>query len=290
MAYTDEQVREVELHTVVSSTLRMVTAEVRRTAQLRTELAACPEVMANETRLGQVLVNLVMNAAQALPDRPPADNEIVVRAGTDAAGHAILEVRDNGAGMSADVLARASAVIHYMCSATAESTNQIQMALRIENKSTDALPMANVKIRYWLTPEATPELHQYYVHQNLLGPKAELVTDGENSHVVLSFTGGSIPAGNRLNEGEVQLAAANNSMPLNQANDFSFDPTAATFKPNAKITLYLQDKLIWGCEPSGACFDDEGGGGGAGAGGEASGGENAGGAPMTDVGGAGGAL
>ena len=104
----DEQVREVELHTVVSSTLRMVTAEVRRTAQLRTELAACPEVMANETRLGQVLVNLVMNAAQALPDRPPADNEIVVRAGTDAAGHAILEVRDNGAGMSADVLARAS--------------------------------------------------------------------------------------------------------------------------------------------------------------------------------------
>ena len=104
----DEEVLTTDLHGVITSTLRMVTAEVRRRAQLRTELGPSPEVLVNGTRLGQVLVNLVMNAAQAFPDRATADNELVVRAATDAAGNAILEVADNGAGMPPEVLARAT--------------------------------------------------------------------------------------------------------------------------------------------------------------------------------------
>lgn len=180
-----------------------------------------------------------------------------------------------------EVLERARAVVHYTCNATAASTNQIQMSLQIENKSTDALPMADVTIRYWLTAEATPELHQYYVHASLMSPKAQFVSDGENSHVVMSFGGGSIPANNKLSESEVQLAAANNATKFDQSNDFSFDETATTSKPNREITLYLQDKLIWGCEPSGVCSEDDTGAGGAGSGGAPpeEGGAGAGGAP-----------
>jgi hypothetical protein len=42
----------------------------------------------------------------------------------------------------------------------------------------------------------------------------------------------------------------------------AWQPTAKASTPNDKITLYLDDKLIWGCEPSGACFNSGAGGAG----------------------------
>jgi hypothetical protein len=177
----------------------------------------------------------------------------------------------------ADVLARASAVVYYQTDHPAATDKTIKMKLHIKNQSADPLPMASVKIRYWFTAEATPELHQYYTGPQAQGPKAVYVNDGANSHALLTFTGGSIVMGGDYNASEIQLEITNNTMAFTQTDDFSFDPSASADKANAKITLYLADKLIWGCEPSGACFDDgESGAGGAGG---ADGAGGAGGAP-----------
>jgi Cellulose binding domain len=174
----------------------------------------------------------------------------------------------------ADVLARASAIVLYQTTEVAEMDKTIQMQLFIKNQSPDPLPMSHVKIRYWFTAEVSTSLHQYYTGPEAQLPKAVFVDAAANSHVLMTFGGGSIVMGGDINRSQIQLVVDNNMSPFNQKDDFSWNPADKGSTPNDKITLYLDDKLIWGCEPSGACFDDAAGG--AGAGGAANG---AGGAP-----------
>jgi signal transduction histidine kinase len=100
----DEELASVPLERVIAAALRMVVGEVRHRAVLRTELASHPRVRANETRLGQILINLIVNAAQAFP-QGGRDNEIVIGL-SEEGDDAVLSVRDNGCGMSPEVLVR----------------------------------------------------------------------------------------------------------------------------------------------------------------------------------------
>lgn len=159
-----------------------------------------------------------------------------------------------------DVLQRASVIVYYETSHTSAMDGTIQMKLHIKNQSPDALPMVNVKIRYWFTAEVTPELHQYYTGPQAQQPKAAFVNDGAESHALMTFGGGSIVQGGDMNASEVQLELTNNSAKFNQADDFSWQPADTVSAPNDKITLYLDDELIWGCEPGGSCFGDGTGG------------------------------
>lgn len=61
---------------------------------------ALPKVKGNRQQLGQVIVNLVMNACQALPDK---SKSVLVKTFVEPeSGMVIVEVRDEGAGMSAE--------------------------------------------------------------------------------------------------------------------------------------------------------------------------------------------
>lgn len=163
-----------------------------------------------------------------------------------------------------DVLARASVVIYYQTSHGMPSDGTIQMKLHVVNQGSDPLPVANVSIRYWFTAEAAPELHQYYHGPAYADDNASFVEAGENSYALMTFSGdGTLTKGQDMNASEVQLEITSNAAKFDQSNDYSWAPGSSSSAPNDKLTLYLDDKLIWGCEPSGACFDD----GSAGAGG-----------------------
>ncbi len=106
-AQAEEQRRApVDLGPVLEVALEMVTNEIRHRGRLVAELGCTPLVDADEARLGQVFMNLLMNATQALPDRSDDAQEIRVLTSTDDGGRAVIEVRDTGAGIPAALVGR----------------------------------------------------------------------------------------------------------------------------------------------------------------------------------------
>jgi len=102
----EESTAPLELWPVLESAVSMCNNEVRHRARLRREQGEVPRVLANEARLGQVFLNLLVNAAQAIPDGQVEQHEIVLATRTDAAGRAVVEVRDTGCGIPREHLER----------------------------------------------------------------------------------------------------------------------------------------------------------------------------------------
>jgi PAS domain S-box-containing protein len=97
-ADADER-RPTSVVRVLQGAINLAGQELRRRARLRLDLVDVPTVIANESRLSQVFVNLLVNAAQAIPEGRADDNEIAVATRVDANGHVVVEVRDTGCGI-----------------------------------------------------------------------------------------------------------------------------------------------------------------------------------------------
>jgi signal transduction histidine kinase len=95
----DEQRGNVNVQSVLESSINICWNEVRHRAHLERDFGETPLVDANESRLGQVFLNLLINAAQAMPVREVRANRIAVRTYTDSEGWAVIEVVDNGTGI-----------------------------------------------------------------------------------------------------------------------------------------------------------------------------------------------
>jgi signal transduction histidine kinase len=96
-----------EVAPAVQSAMRLTASQVQRTATLTLAIAPdLPTVMSNPGALCQVLVNLITNAAQALPEHSRSRNRIEVRAFEDHEGSVRIEVSDNGPGIARDLQAR----------------------------------------------------------------------------------------------------------------------------------------------------------------------------------------
>jgi PAS domain S-box-containing protein len=98
--------RPIDLRQVLSWAGEVVAHEIRSRAALAMEVGNVPLVNADEARLGQVFINLLLNAAQAIAPGHVKDNEVRVTARTTTDGRAVVEVRDTGCGIPADLLGR----------------------------------------------------------------------------------------------------------------------------------------------------------------------------------------
>lgn len=91
---------------VVESALAMAKNEIRHRARLVKRLGAPPIAAAHEATLIEVVLHLLMNAAQAIPEGQVDRDEIGVTTGLDASGRVFIEVRDTGVGMTPDTMRR----------------------------------------------------------------------------------------------------------------------------------------------------------------------------------------
>jgi signal transduction histidine kinase len=90
---------------VMESSIRIAWNQIRHRARLTRQFELVPIVNGDEHRLGQVFLNLLVNAAQSFPDDRIEQNEIVVSIRIEG-GTVLVAVSDNGAGISPEHQAR----------------------------------------------------------------------------------------------------------------------------------------------------------------------------------------
>ncbi len=92
----------VELAPVLAYAASVAGPEVRARAALEVDVADGLRVLGDEGRLGQVFVNLLVNAAHSIPEGDPASNRVEVRA-TQLADTVEVVVCDTGSGIPESV-------------------------------------------------------------------------------------------------------------------------------------------------------------------------------------------
>jgi PAS domain S-box-containing protein len=102
---TDEAAAPVDVRKVLSFAAKMADKELRQRARVVSEMEDVPAVLGSEGRLGQVFLNLLLNAAQAIPDGASAANEIRIRC-LRRDRSVVVEVSDTGRGIPPELQAR----------------------------------------------------------------------------------------------------------------------------------------------------------------------------------------
>ena len=102
----DDERGPKDIHQILESSTSMAWNEIRHRARLVKDFGRIPPVDGNESRLGQVFVNLLVNAAHAIREGQAESNEIRLVTRLDGENRVVVEVRDTGCGIPPDVLAR----------------------------------------------------------------------------------------------------------------------------------------------------------------------------------------
>jgi signal transduction histidine kinase/CheY-like chemotaxis protein len=103
----DTVIRPLDLTHVLECSLSVARGELKHRAHVERLLAdSLPPVRANAVRLGQVFLNLLVNAARAIPEGHANDHVIRVRSFTAPGNRVAVEVTDTGCGIPAGRLER----------------------------------------------------------------------------------------------------------------------------------------------------------------------------------------
>lgn len=102
------QFETLDLNVLIANTVSMLRSDAsRRRIQLRTELAELPSVRVDAVHLQQVILNLLLNAMDALARTPPSARTILIRTGISERSGVEIVISDTGRGMTTEHLARA---------------------------------------------------------------------------------------------------------------------------------------------------------------------------------------
>ncbi|WP_257454057.1 hybrid sensor histidine kinase/response regulator [Archangium lipolyticum] len=100
----DEEKQVLRVRQVVEAALKFASTTLRYRARVTWDFQETARVEANEARLVQVFINLLVNAAQAIPEGHADENEIRVTTAMEEGGFVVVEVSDTGKGMGPEVL------------------------------------------------------------------------------------------------------------------------------------------------------------------------------------------
>jgi signal transduction histidine kinase/CheY-like chemotaxis protein len=102
----DDMRGPVDVHRVLESSLELAGAEIEPRARVIKEFGKVPWVEANQGRLGQVFVNLLINAAQAIGSAPREAHTIRITTRLDPRGRVEVSICDTGRGIEIQHRAR----------------------------------------------------------------------------------------------------------------------------------------------------------------------------------------
>jgi hypothetical protein len=137
----------------------------------------------------------------------------------------------------------------------------IRPDFKLVNNTSTPIAYSRIKVRYWFTQEQQygDALRIFYTYasmgqENLLlsaGTPSE-PRDKASRYVEFGFTAGAGELGaNATTTGWIRVLVRNSyTHPLNEANDYSYLPPSSDGIPNDKMTVYLDDVLVYGTEPA----------------------------------------
>ncbi|MCP3136623.1 hybrid sensor histidine kinase/response regulator [Pyxidicoccus xibeiensis] len=96
----------VDVHAALEFGLSMAMPQLRYRAQVERHFGSVPTVMAHEARLGQVFLQLLVNAAYAIPEGDAVHHRVILTTRSEGPW-VVVEVTDTGHGMAPEVLERA---------------------------------------------------------------------------------------------------------------------------------------------------------------------------------------
>ncbi|HYX90334.1 MAG TPA: ATP-binding protein, partial [Myxococcaceae bacterium] len=103
----DEGSKGVDLGRILDTAVSMAGNELKHRARVVKQIDPTPLVRGNSVRLGQVFLNLIVNAAQAIPEGRADENEVRIRLLNAERGGVCVEISDTGRGMTPEVQRRA---------------------------------------------------------------------------------------------------------------------------------------------------------------------------------------
>jgi PAS domain S-box-containing protein len=99
------QQEPLALSHAIETAINLAFADIRLRARLFKALQPTPPVLANESDLVQVFVNLLVNAVQATPEGEPDRHEIHISTASEG-NRVVIEIRDTGVGIAPEHIGR----------------------------------------------------------------------------------------------------------------------------------------------------------------------------------------
>ncbi|MEU7266261.1 glycoside hydrolase family 6 protein [Streptomyces albidoflavus] len=144
--------------------------------------------------------------------------------------------------------------VQYRTSDTSPTDNQIRMGLQVVNTGQSAVNLADVKLRYWFTPDGSSAVTSTCDWAQLgcggvthTVKQASGSAPGASHYVEVGFASGSLAPGAATGEIQLRLNKADWST-FDESDDYSRS-TSTGFTDHAKIGLYLGAALTWGTAP-----------------------------------------
>ncbi len=102
----DEADTAVDVHTILESSLRMASGELKYRARVERDYDDVPPVRGNPSRLGQVFLNLLVNAGHAIGAGKVHENTVTVRTQVTDDGQIEVSISDTGGGVAPEIAER----------------------------------------------------------------------------------------------------------------------------------------------------------------------------------------
>jgi|LSQX01.2.fsa_nt_gb hypothetical protein len=133
-------------------------------------------------------------------------------------------------------------------------TQGINYTFTIVNNGTDTIDLRNVKVRYYFWEENNEALN-FAIYYYGAGEESDVhgefydIPEGykANKYLEITFSNGIANPGDVIHVRGI--FHYEDWSRFDQSDDYSFNPEAEEFVDWGKMTIYIQDKLIWGEEP-----------------------------------------
>jgi len=102
----DERIAAVDVERALDASINMALHELRHKATVVKDYGGVGTARANEGRLVQVFLNMLVNSAQAIPEMNPGENEVRIATRIDREGRIAVEISDTGSGIPDEILPR----------------------------------------------------------------------------------------------------------------------------------------------------------------------------------------